>query len=246
MSEKMDMTGAQKKLAETLKGIGMDLWGTADPDRWAELAFGQSAALKPSPGQEMEETKLQPAFTSATQEGTEQENAAPKPALTIENLWKNADETVEWTEALIRENPGDGLTEPERWWFYHRMAGPVLAGDLKAYVEVLTTLNPLGDLTGFVSGMLLRAPSAERLECEFECKPELMEKDARMYLGGLSLRIARDLLAVLPAEEIHIFGRMNGDIKADVTFRREQLLKQKMAFINPADFAEACGGMIAE
>ena len=36
MSEKIDLSAAQKKLAETLKGIGADLWGKADPGEWAE------------------------------------------------------------------------------------------------------------------------------------------------------------------------------------------------------------------
>ncbi|MBQ8072146.1 MAG: hypothetical protein IJ231_00055 [Clostridia bacterium] len=229
MSEKIDLNAAQKKLAETLKGIGMDLWGTEDPEKWAEQAFDESAQAAPAAKQPPKAEKPAP--------------IAEKKA-DLSNLWITADETIDWTEALISEWPRDGLTSPRLWAFYHRMAEKVLQGDLAAYVEVLTTLNPLGDLAEYVSGMVLRTPAAERLECEFECRPEEMEKDARGYLGALSVRAARDLLAVLPVEEVHVTGRMGQEQKLDVTFRRSQMLKRKMAFLNPADFVEECGGQM--
>ena len=243
MSEKIDLSAAQKKLAETLKGIGADLWGKTNPEEWAEEAFDESAA------ENMREHILEEAGMTS---GAEKPKKTETPARTekqkkqtgIDNLWITADETIDWTEALIHSQPRDGLTGPKLWGFYHRLAEKVLAGDLQAYVEVLTTLNPLGDLTDYVNGMLLRAPGAERLECEFECRPEEMEKNARGYLGALSVRIARDLLAVLPVEEVHVLGKMDGEDQVDVTFRRDQMLKRKMAFLIPADFVEECGGRL--
>ena len=151
---------------------------------------------------------------------------------------------MDWTEALLRESSPDGLTGPKLWSFYHRMAEKVLAGNTEAYAEVLTTLNPLGDLTDHVSGMILRTPGPDRLECVFECRKEELEQYGRDYLGALSLRIARDLLAVLPVEEVRINGNLGEKEKIRVSFRREQLLKQKIAFVRPAEFAEACGGQI--
>ena len=167
---------------------------------------------------------------------------AARPKTTLENLWFTADETVDWTDALLNDTPRDGLTGQKTWAFYHRMAEKVLSGSTEAYAEVLTTINPLGDLTEYVSGMILRTPGPDRLECVFECQPDDLEAHGRDYLGALSLRIARDLLAVLPVEEVGITGNLNGEEKVNVTFRRSQLLKQKMAFLNPADFLESCGG----
>ena len=243
MSEKIDLSAAQKKLAETLKGIGADLWGKTTPEEWAEEAFGESAAE--SMGEHILENSGTAAGTGKPKRGEAGSGTVETERRTgIENLWITADESIDWTEALIHSQPRDGLTGPKLWDFYHRMAKKVLAGDLKAYVEVLTTLNPLGDLTDYVNGMLLRAPAAERLECEFECRPEEMEKNARGYLGALSVRIARDLLAVLPVEEVHVLGKMNGKDQVNVTFRRCQMLKRKMAFLIPADFVEECGGKL--
>ena len=229
MSEKkegtIDLTAAQKKLAETLKGIGTDLWG-GNPDLWAEKTFEDAAAPE-------KKDKKQPEKTEKTAKKTD-----------IQTLWKTADETVDWTDALIHASPRDGLTSQKNWMFFRRMAGRVLEGDRDAYVEVLTSMNPLGDLTDYVSGMIIRTPSSDRLECVFECRSELMEENPRIYLGGLGLRIGRDLLAVLPVEEVCIVGNQDGKERLNVTFRREQLLKQKMAFLDPAEFTERCGGRI--
>ena len=216
MTEEQGYSRNQLELLKKLKNVGSDLWGVLG-DTGAAVSSDDGALPVPAA------------------------KKAPNP---MDAIWKTADETIDWTEALLYTRPRDGLTGPKLWGFYHRMAEKVLEGDMEAYVEVLTTLNPLGDLTDYVNGMLLRAPGAERLECEFECRPEEIEKDARGYLGALSVRIARDLLAVLPVEEVHVLGRMNGNDQLDVTFRRSQMLKRKMAFLIPADFVEECGGRL--
>ena len=220
--EKMDPIGAQADLVRRLQAIGVDLWGKDGKTGAAELPEENTAAdagKAPEPGGD----------TAARRVGAD-------------NLWKTADETVDWTDALLCETPRDGLTDAREWRFYHRVAEKVLAGDTAAYAEVLTTVNPLGDLIPFVSGITLRASDADRLECEFECSREEYEKSGRDYLGALSLRIVRDLFAVLPVSEVWVKGNLDGEKKADVRVRREQLLKQKVAFLNPADFLETCGG----
>ena len=219
MTDEQNMSMDQNEFMKRMKAIASDLWGGILP---------------------AEESVPAPANKPAEPARKEPE----KPKAALQSIWKTADETIDWTDALAHDTPTDGLTGMKKWTFYHKHAARVLEGDLEAYVEVLTTLNPLGDLTDYVNGMLLRAPGAERLECEFECRPEEIEKDARGYLGALSVRIARDLLAVLPVEEVHVLGRMNGNDQLDVTFRRSQMLKRKMAFLIPADFVEECGGRL--
>jgi len=229
--EKTNPVSTQEKLARMMKNIGVDLWGAGAAP---EAEAGRGAAEETGAGTEK---------GSARPAGMPGRVTAPREKVSLDNLWKTADETVDWTEALLRDTPRDGLTGIKQWSFYHRMAGRVLAGETDAYAEVLTTINPLGDLTEYVSGMILRTPSPERVECVFECQPDDLEQHGRDYLGALSLRIARDLLAILPVDEVKITGRHEGAEKVNVTFRREQLLKQKMSFLNPVDFAEACGGV---
>ncbi len=260
MSEEIRGKSAQDELLRKLKSIGADLWGGLPASQaGAEGTAEQGGAMNPDieeawrqeMGKNASRTRRQVmgAEEKRSQAGQHAGEALPAPArkkVTLENLWITADETVDWTEALLHETSQDGLTGQKLWSFYHRMAPQVLAGDIEAYAEVLTTVNPLGDLTEYVSGMILRTPDADRLECVFECQPEDLEKYGRDYLGALSLRIARDLLAALPVSEVKITGNLNGTEKVNASFRREQLLKQKMAFLQPADFTEACGGRFGE
>ena len=246
--EKNQTPNPQEELLRRLKSIGADLWGAApaagensgEPlESDIEKAWRQELAGKSGTAERLQAAKRKETAAPA------REDAVPRrPKVTLENLWITADESVDWTEALLRDTPQDGLTGQKRWSFYHRMAPRVLNGDVDAYGEVLTTVNPLGDLAEYVAGMILRTPGPDRLECVFECQRDDLAKSGRDYLGALSLRIARDLLAVLPVSEVGITGNLDGSEKIRVDFRREQLLKKKMAFLSPSDFAEECGGRI--
>ena len=218
----------QMDLLKKLAAIGSDLWG------------GMPSAACPK-----EDVPDKPAAGKPEQPAPEQ--SAPKkkkdnsPDSAIRSLWKTADETVDWTDALAHSSPADGLTGKRLWGFYHKMAEKVLAGDLAAYTEVLKTSNPLGELTGFANGINMRAPRADRLESTFVCKDELMKEDRKLYLAAMGLRIARDLLACLPANEVKVTAEQNGKPVFSVVYPRQQLLHRNFAFIDPIKLAEDCG-----
>ena len=175
MSEEKNYTSMdQNEFMKRMKAIASDLWGGIAP---------------------AEEEKQAPAV---------QKDNAPavseKMKTGIQNIWKTADETIDWTDALAHSTPTDGLTGPRMWTFYHKNAQKVLDGDLNAYTEVLQKANPLGELTEFAENITMRAPAPERLESTFVCKKEQLEKNRKLYLAAMGLRIARDLLACLPVE----------------------------------------------
>ena len=210
-----NMTMDQIEFMKRMKAIASDLWGTpstAEPSTPAP-------AQKPKP-------IVQPVV---------------KPAMDITNLWKTADETIDWTDALAHSTPTDGLTGPKMWSFYHQNAEKVLAGDLGAYTEVLQKANPLGELTDFAQGITMRAPSADRLESNFACKRELLERNRKLYLSAMGLRIARDLLACLPVKEVEVTGTLDGKTVFRVTYPRRQLLHRNFVFIDPVAVSEECG-----
>lgn len=243
MSEdRTNPVSSQEELMRRLKAIGADLWGNLPNGGTPYSAAGTEEDEDTGTARNGESRNGNQAAGDKKQPETAKRESRAEAGL--DRLWVTADETVEWTEALLWDTPRDGLTSQKKWSFYHRLAPRVLAGDTEAYAEVLTTLNPLGDLTEYVSGMVLRTPDQERVECAFECQEDDLRKRGRDYLGALSLRIARDLMAALPVSEVKVTGRMNQEEKVNVTFRREQLLKKKMAFLVPADFVEECGGRI--
>ena len=209
----------QTEFLKRMRAIASDLWSGREP---MDPNAQDPAPAAPAPKKQDAPQKPQP--------------------LTIDNLWKAADETVDWTDALAHETPTDGLTSQNLWSFYHRHAEKVLEGDLNIYAEILRISNPLGELMAFTEGITIRAPEADRLECFFTCKDAYMKKDGKKYLSAMGVRIARDLLACLPVSRVTVQAKTQaGNTVLRVTYDREKLLHKNFAFVDPVAFTESCG-----
>ena len=162
----------------------------------------------------------------------------------FEQLWKTADDVVDWTDALAHERPTDGLTSERLWGFFHEHAARVLAGDTAAYVEVLRTAHPLGDLSAYAGGFDVDAVSADRLAVRFDPHAAYMSADpgeVRRYLCAVALRTARDLMALLPVREVEVQADWQGKPALQVVFDRRELQKVRFSFIDPVAFVTGCG-----
>ena len=216
MTEENNFTGMdQNEFMKRMKAIASDLWGGISPP--------EEETPKPA----VPEQALPP--------------EAEKPKAGIQGIWKTADETIDWTDALAHSTPTDGLTGPRLWTFYHKHAQKVLEGDLDAYTEVLKKANPLGELTEYAEGINMRAPAPERLESCFTCKKEYLDKNRKLYLAAMGLRIARDLLACLPVEEVRVTGEDEGKAVFTATYTRQQLLHRNFVFTDPVALAKEFG-----
>ena len=213
MTDEQGYSMDQIEFMKRMKAIASDLWGGSD-------------------AYELPEPRTEEAPVPET---------VPEKKDGIENLWKTADETIDWTDALAHTRPTDGLTGEALWAFYHGQAEKVLDGDTNAYAEVLKTANPLGDLTEYAEGITVAVPSADRLEGNFICSAERMEKDKTLYLAAMGLRIARDLLACLPVCEVAVKGEHEGKTVFEATYQRKQLLNRNFLFIDPVAFSKECG-----
>jgi len=218
MADEQDLNQNQMDLLKKLAAITSDLWGGM-----------------PSAAYEKDETPDKQKETPPAQTPTKKKENS------IRDIWKTADETVDWTDALAHDLPTDGLTGKRLWSFYHKMAERVLSGDLQAYTEVLKTANPLGELTDYAESINMRAPGADRLESTFICRDELMKENRKLYLAAMGLRIARDLLACLPVSEVRVTATQDGKEVFSATYPRRLLLHRNFAFIDPVKFAEECG-----
>ena len=177
---------------------------------------------------------------------------APQPLQTesaafppFEQLWKTADDTVDWTDALAHDKPTDGLTSQNLWTFFHQHAEKVLQGDTAAYVEVLQAANPLGDLAPYAQSFDVETLNADQLQVNFQAKEAYLGKsdeETRRYLCAVSLRIARDLMALLPVREITVLAQQEDVTLLNVAFDRSELQKVRFSFIDPVAFVTACGG----
>lgn len=216
MSEENNYTGMdQNEFMKRMKAIASDLWGGIVPAEEEKPASADQKDIAPATPEKMKAG--------------------------IQNIWKTADETIDWTDALAHSTPTDGLTGPRMWAFYHKNAQKVLDGDLNTYTEVLQKANPLGELTEFAENITMRAPAPERLESTFICKKEQLDKNRKLYLAAMGLRIARDLLACLPVEEVSVTGEDEGKTIFTVTYTRQQLLHRNFVFTDPIALAKECG-----
>ena len=103
----------------------------------------------------------------------------------------------------------------------------------------------MADLMPYVAALDVSTQSADHLRAAFAVRPDLMEGDARRYLSGMALRIARDLFAVLPVTQVTVEARQEDANLLTVGFERRELNKVRFTFIDPVEFVEACGGKFA-
>lgn len=160
-------------------------------------------------------------------------------------LWKTADETIDWTDILASPVPTDGLTPPDKWALYHRYAAEVLKGDVGAYLAVLQAENPMADLTPYVASLDVTTVDADTLRADFTAREDLLAGDAREYLCGMALRIARDLFAALPVLAVDVNAAHAGRTLLTVRFTRLAMNRVRFAFIDPVAFVSACGAECA-
>lgn len=212
-------------LLKNLGNIVDDLWGDAQG-----AAAPEAPAADPAEAPENRPEAYQPSFPP------------------FEQLWTTADDAVDWTDALAHDRPTDGLTSPRLWDFFHRHAAQVLAGDAGAYVEVLRTANPLGDLSPYADAFDVEAVSADRLRVSFLPRAVYMtagEAEVRRYLCAVSLRAARDLMALLPVREVEVAATWQHKSALSVVFSRSELQKVRFSFIDPVVFVTGCGAAFA-
>ncbi len=172
--------------------------------------------------------------------------AAPeKPALPpFDTLWKTADESIDWTDALASPTPTDGLTGKERWAALHALAPRILKGDTAAYLDALSAFDPLSDLTSYVSALDVETVSADVLKAEFTVRADYLQQDRQAYLCGMAVRIARDLFAAVPVLTVAVTAKQGDDTLLAVTFPRQEMNRVRFAFVDPVDFVEKCGGTL--
>ena len=172
----------------------------------------------------------------------------PEPAAPpFEEYWRRADERVEWTEVLTRRHSPDGLTDPSIWAFLHERAERVLSGDTAAYGEILQRIDPLSDLKPYAASVTVSAPDSDRAEVRFEARGDRVTDSVgeRRLLAGLALRCARDVLALLPVNEVRVEGSVPDGASLCVTYQRDPLRKARFGFIDPVAFAEEMGGEVS-
>lgn len=166
---------------------------------------------------------------------------ADEKSLPFTELWKVADEPIDWTEVLSSPIPTDGLVSAEKWAIYRQYADKVLSGDTAAYLDVLKAVDPMGDLAPYTSSLSVATRDADVMLATFAVRDDLLDSDGEHYLCGLSLRIARDLFATLPVTHVIVTATQKKQTIRRVDFPRSAMQNARFQFVDPVAFVRQMG-----
>lgn len=237
-----------RDLLDSLYGIVDDLWRESDPRKTTLVTGAPSGKANAKPA-----AAPAPAMKSPLKETAVQAAAAPAAPVpeaprqpehpALDRLFSYADQVVDWTDALVKEKPDDGVTPEKTWAFFHAKAQGVLDGDPQVYREVLAYAQPLVNIQDYSLWMTASVEDSDHLTAEFEAEPWYMTEEAgqKKYLSAVALRMARDLFALLPANKVTVRAEAKGKQLLEVTWTRRELQKVNFAFTDTLMLADASG-----
>lgn len=130
----------------------------------------------------------------------------------IRNIFRYADATVNWRRILISDtNPG-----VENWDYFKSRAEDVLNGDLDTYFQIISDINPVDDLLQYGSEFECGTDDPRMMTVGFTVNSAAVLRDAATlpqrvyndllqdYVCGCAIRVARDMLALLPLRHVII------------------------------------------
>lgn len=168
-------------------------------------------------------------------------------ANTLKAIHKTADDTIDWTEILVSPTAPDESYNQRMWEYYYSVAPDVLSGDIDTYLQLIYEVNPLDDLLEYGNNFEFGTDDSNKMEVEYTVNTDVLSH-ARQTMGrqeyndllqdfvcSLSIRIARDLFALLPINHAIIHTVMDKQTIMTVDFDRHNLSKVKFGFIDPSD-----------
>ena len=165
----------------------------------------------------------------------------------LRSIHKAFDDTVDWLEVSQSETPPDESYNPDMWAYYHEKAPAILAGDLDAYLQVIDEVRPLDDLLDYGGQFEFGTDRASLMEVEYTVNETTLETQRREknviqfydllqdFVCSATIRIARDMFALLPVGEVVVHAVLNGETVLSARFDRETMNKIKFGYVDPSD-----------
>lgn len=168
-------------------------------------------------------------------------------AVTLKSIHKASDDTIDWTEVLVSPVAPDESYNQEMWRYYHSVAGKVLSGDIDTYLQLIYEVNPLDDLLAYGGNFEFGTDNPQKIEVEFSINETALSVAKRQmsrsdyndllqdYVCSVCIRIARDMLALLPVLHVIVHAVLNEKTIVSVIFDRTSLSKVKFGYIDPSE-----------
>lgn len=147
----------------------------------------------------------------------------------IYSIYQSSDEAIDWTEILVSSSEDEVLMDKTSWKYFKSVAAKILKGDIDTYLKVIEDVRPLDDLLSFGGNFEFGTDNAGLMEVEFDVMPEdILGTDYSTelfcdYICAASIRITRDILALLPVGIVVVHAVLNNETVLSVLFNRHEM-----------------------
>lgn len=147
----------------------------------------------------------------------------------IKRLYMYSDAPVDWTELIAGTSADELFMDPAVYSYCVQMASRVLSGDVEAYLEVIERMRPVDDLALYSGDFEFGTDSPSYVEVEFCAYPERVLSNGSSdvlleeFISAVAVRVARDLMALLPVSKVLIHIDVGGNTILSVIFTRSEL-----------------------
>ena len=147
----------------------------------------------------------------------------------IKRIYLYEDAPIDWAELIAGATADDLLMDQTVHAYCAQMAPRILSGDVDAYLEVIERMRPVDDLALYSGDFEFGTDSPSYIEVEFNADPDRVLADGyadalcEEFVSAVSVRVARDLFALLPVAKVLVHVEINGNTVLSVIFVRNQL-----------------------
>lgn len=206
----------------------------------------------------VEETGVLPASpvhtTIPTQNDNPQAPTSVSPAPTemngltaedIKRIYLYEDAPIDWTELIAGATADDLLMDQTVYAYCAQMASRVLSGDVDAYLEVIERMRPVDDLALYSGDFEFGTDKPSYIEVEFCAYPERVLQNGSSdifleeFISAVAVRVARDLMALLPVSKVLTHIEIDGNTVLSVNFARGELGPKNFNSNSAADIVRA-------
>lgn len=165
----------------------------------------------------------------------------------ISRIYNQADQPINWRRILAHQL-SPNATEQEKYLKSH--AEDILNGNIDAYYEVIQDVNPLDDLLQYGSNFECGTDDPRMLYVSFQVNSRAVMHNAENldrteynqllqdYVCGCTIRVARDMFALLPLRHIIVDAEDSGKTILSVDFGKRQFDELDFQLLDASDAVE--------
>lgn len=162
----------------------------------------------------------------------------------IKRLYMYSDAPVDWTELISGASADELLMDLDTHRYCMQMASRILSGDVDAYLEVIEQMRPVDDLALYSGDFEFGTDSPTYIEVEFCAYPERVLQNGSSdmlleeFISAVAVRVARDLMALLPVSKVLTHIEIDGNTVLSVNFARGELCSRNFRNNFAADIVQ--------